>query len=284
MLPRQQSIATQLPHAVGIAWASLIRGLKGVTLAYCGDGATSEGDFHEACNLAGVMDVPLVLVIINNQYAISTPISKQTRAARLADRARGYGFPGVAVGTSSPSETGWVEPARDPRSRLVPGQQAAVEVRNPSTRALLKRAHVSDAHSTHGCDKSRTSAGSSGSRRADAGGRRQRAGRRHGLELMIGLHVTRDGFAVRKGIRIHYRVWADALRCRLRVWDSGVPAGNSVRVVRGTVEPRDLPSNRHGFSNPAAPIRSTSSEFWLYNLVTARCAGTASWEHRPAEV
>lgn len=97
MLPRQQSIATQLPHAVGIAWASSIRGLPGVTLAYCGDGATSEGDFHEACNLAGVMNVPLVLVIINNQYAISTPVSRQTRAVRLADRARGYGFPGVAV-------------------------------------------------------------------------------------------------------------------------------------------------------------------------------------------
>lgn len=97
MLPRQQSIATQLPHAVGIAWASSIRGRAGVTLAYCGDGATSEGDFHEACNLAGVMSAPLVLVIINNQYAISTAVSKQTRAGRLADRARGYGFPGVVV-------------------------------------------------------------------------------------------------------------------------------------------------------------------------------------------
>lgn len=97
MLPRQQSIATQLPHAVGIAWASSIRGLAGVTLAYCGDGATSEGDFHEACNLAGVMGVPLVLVIVNNQYAISTPVSRQTRASHLADRARGYGFPGVVV-------------------------------------------------------------------------------------------------------------------------------------------------------------------------------------------
>lgn len=97
MLPRQQSIASQLPHAAGIAWASSLRGLGGVTLAYCGDGATSEGDFHEACNLAGVMGVPLVLVIVNNQYAISTPVSRQTRAARLADRARGYGFPGVAV-------------------------------------------------------------------------------------------------------------------------------------------------------------------------------------------
>jgi pyruvate dehydrogenase E1 component alpha subunit len=97
MLPRQQSIATQLPHAAGIAWATAIRGAEGVTLAYCGDGATSEGDFHEACNLAGVMGVPLVLVIINNQYAISTPFSSQTRASRLADRALGYGFPGVAV-------------------------------------------------------------------------------------------------------------------------------------------------------------------------------------------
>ncbi len=97
MLPRQQSIGTQLPHAVGIAWSASIQGRDDVTLAYCGDGATSEGDFHEACNLAGVMQVPLVLVIINNQYAISTPVDRQTRAARLADRARGYGFPGVAV-------------------------------------------------------------------------------------------------------------------------------------------------------------------------------------------
>jgi pyruvate dehydrogenase E1 component alpha subunit len=97
MLPRQQSIATQLPHAVGIAWASAIRREPGITLAYCGDGATSEGDFHEACNLAGVMAAPLVLVVINNQYAISTPVSRQTAATRLADRARGYGFPGVAV-------------------------------------------------------------------------------------------------------------------------------------------------------------------------------------------
>jgi len=97
MLPRQQAIAAQLPHAVGIAWAMAIRGEPGITLAYCGDGATSEGDFHEACNLAGVMAVPLVLVVINNQYAISTPFTRQTAAERLAYRARGYGFPGVAV-------------------------------------------------------------------------------------------------------------------------------------------------------------------------------------------
>lgn len=97
MLPRQQAIAAQLPHAAGIAWATSIQGGPGVTLAYCGDGATSEGDFHEACNLAGVMEVPLVLVVINNQYAISTPFARQTRARRLSDRALGYGFPGVTV-------------------------------------------------------------------------------------------------------------------------------------------------------------------------------------------
>lgn len=97
MLPRQQAIAAQLPHAAGIAWASKIRRERSVTLVYCGDGATSEGDFHEACNLAGVMDVPMVLVVINNQYALSTPVSRQTRAERLSDRAPGYGLPGVAV-------------------------------------------------------------------------------------------------------------------------------------------------------------------------------------------
>jgi len=96
MLPRQQSIATQLPHAAGIAWAAALQQQGSVTLAYCGDGATSEGDFHEACNLAGVMQVPMVLVVINNQYAISTHVSRQT-AGQIADRAAGYGFPGIAV-------------------------------------------------------------------------------------------------------------------------------------------------------------------------------------------
>lgn len=97
MLLRQQSIATQLPHAAGLAWAQRIRGTGAVVLAYCGDGASSEGDFHEACNLAGVMRAPLVLVVVNNQYAISTPVSRQTAAERIAARAEGYGFPGAVV-------------------------------------------------------------------------------------------------------------------------------------------------------------------------------------------
>lgn len=97
LLPRQEAIGAQLPQAVGLAWALKIRRVEGSVMVYFGDGASSEGDFHEACNLAGLMRVPLVFVLINNQYAISTPIHKQTAAPSLAIRAAGYGFPGVAV-------------------------------------------------------------------------------------------------------------------------------------------------------------------------------------------
>jgi pyruvate dehydrogenase E1 component alpha subunit len=97
LLPRQQSIGAQLPHAVGLAWALKIRRMPGVVLVYFGEGASSQGDFHEACNLAGVVKAPVVFVLINNRYAISTPVQKQTGAHSLASRAAGYGFPGTAV-------------------------------------------------------------------------------------------------------------------------------------------------------------------------------------------
>ena len=97
LLPRQQSIASQLPHAAGVAWALKLRRQPGVALVYFGDGASSEGDFHEAANLAGVQRVPLVFLLINNRWAISTPVSKQTAAEDLSARAAGYGFPGMAV-------------------------------------------------------------------------------------------------------------------------------------------------------------------------------------------
>lgn len=97
MLPRQQSVATQLPHAVGLAWAQELRHLRNATLVFCGDGATSEGDFHEACNFAGVFRVPLVIVVQNNGWAISTPTHRQTAAPSISVRAIGYGFPGITV-------------------------------------------------------------------------------------------------------------------------------------------------------------------------------------------
>ncbi|HXD81681.1 MAG TPA: thiamine pyrophosphate-dependent enzyme [Candidatus Acidoferrum sp.] len=97
LLPRQQSIGAQLPHAAGLAWALKLRRTPGVVAVYFGEGASSEGDFHEASNLAGVMRVPLVMLLINNHYAISTPLHRQTAAAQLAARAEGYGFPGFVV-------------------------------------------------------------------------------------------------------------------------------------------------------------------------------------------
>jgi pyruvate dehydrogenase E1 component alpha subunit len=97
LLPRQQSIGSQLPHAAGLAWALKLRKAGGVVAVYFGEGASSEGDFHEASNLAGVMRVPLVMLLINNHYAISTPIHRQTAAPQLASRAEGYGFPGFVV-------------------------------------------------------------------------------------------------------------------------------------------------------------------------------------------
>ena len=90
-------IATQVPHAAGFAWGTKLRGERTVTIVYFGDGATSEGAFHEGANFAGVMRAPLVLFCNNNQWAISTPLSSQTAAPTLADKAIGYGMPSVRV-------------------------------------------------------------------------------------------------------------------------------------------------------------------------------------------
>jgi pyruvate dehydrogenase E1 component alpha subunit len=90
-------IATQVPHAAGLAWGKKLKGEQACALVFFGDGATSEGAFHEGINFAAVMQAPLVLVCNNNQWAISTPLSAQTRAASLADKAVGYGVPGVRV-------------------------------------------------------------------------------------------------------------------------------------------------------------------------------------------
>ncbi len=97
MLPTQVSLAAQLPHAVGLAWGLQIQGKEGVVVTYFGEGSSSEGDFHESCNLAGVTGAPIVFFLQNNQWAISTPRSFQSAARYFADRAAGYGFPGRVV-------------------------------------------------------------------------------------------------------------------------------------------------------------------------------------------
>lgn len=90
-------IGGQIPLAVGVGLAFKLRKQDNVSVVYFGDGATNRGDFHEAVNLAGVLDLPVVFVCENNFYAISTPISMATKAKRLSDRALGYGIAGVTV-------------------------------------------------------------------------------------------------------------------------------------------------------------------------------------------
>jgi len=96
-LPVTIPVATQLPHAVGIAYGIQYRGENSVVMAYFGDGATSEGDFHEAANFAGVWHGPVVFLCQNNQWAISVPVKKQTNSRTIAQKAAAYGFPGIQV-------------------------------------------------------------------------------------------------------------------------------------------------------------------------------------------
>jgi 2-oxoisovalerate dehydrogenase E1 component alpha subunit len=89
-------VATQVPHAVGFAMGCRLKHSDEVVLSTFGDGATSEGDWHEAMNFAGVFKAPVVFLCQNNYWAISVPLSKQT-AGSIADRAVGYGFPGIRI-------------------------------------------------------------------------------------------------------------------------------------------------------------------------------------------
>jgi 2-oxoisovalerate dehydrogenase E1 component alpha subunit len=90
-------IATQIPHASGIAYAMKYRGEDAVVGSWFGDGATSEGDWHEALNFAGIHKLPAVFVCENNLYAISVPLSKQMAIQDVSIRAQGYGFGGESV-------------------------------------------------------------------------------------------------------------------------------------------------------------------------------------------
>lgn len=97
VLPFYIPIATQLPQAVGVAMAGRYQAENWVAATYIGDGGTSEGDFHEALNFAAVYTAPVVFTVQNNGWAISVPTSKQMKNQRIADRAAGYGMPGIVV-------------------------------------------------------------------------------------------------------------------------------------------------------------------------------------------
>ena len=90
-------VGTHIPHAVGAAWGAKFKGDPIAVVATFGDGSTSKGDFHEGLNFAGVFQVPVVFVCQNNQWAISVPLSRQTAAETLAQKAISYGFEGIQV-------------------------------------------------------------------------------------------------------------------------------------------------------------------------------------------
>jgi 2-oxoisovalerate dehydrogenase E1 component len=90
-------LGPQLCVGDGIALASKLKKEKKITVAFTGDGGTSEGDFHEACNIAAVWDLPIIILIENNGYGLSTPVNEQFRCKQLADRAIGYGMRGLTI-------------------------------------------------------------------------------------------------------------------------------------------------------------------------------------------
>jgi len=96
-LPVSIPVASQLPHAVGLAWSIKYRNQPQVAMTFFGDGATSEGDFHEALNFASVFQLPVVFVCQNNQWAISIPRHRQTHSRTLAQKALAYDMPGIQV-------------------------------------------------------------------------------------------------------------------------------------------------------------------------------------------
>ncbi len=96
-LPLSVPVGSQILHAVGLGWAAKYRKSDRVVMTYFGDGATSQGDFHEGLNFAGVFQVPTVFVCQNNQWAISIPFKKQTRSKTIAQKALAYGIPGIQI-------------------------------------------------------------------------------------------------------------------------------------------------------------------------------------------
>nr|WP_049890687.1 pyruvate dehydrogenase (acetyl-transferring) E1 component subunit alpha [Natrinema versiforme] len=105
VFPLNISIASHLPHAVGWSWAAKLNGDERASVVHFGDGSTSEGDFHEALNFAGVFDTPNIFFCNNNQWAISVPRERQTASATIAQKAHAYGFEGVQVDGMDPLAT-----------------------------------------------------------------------------------------------------------------------------------------------------------------------------------
>jgi 2-oxoisovalerate dehydrogenase E1 component alpha subunit len=104
ILTGSSPVTTQVPHAVGAALGGKMEGKDIVTFTTFGEGSSNQGDFHEGANFAGVHKLPVIFMCENNKYAISVPLSKQLACESVADRAAGYGMPGVSIDGNDPLE------------------------------------------------------------------------------------------------------------------------------------------------------------------------------------
>lgn len=120
-------LAATMPIANGLALANKLNGKNNVAFSFCGDGATSEGDFHEALNLAGVWNLPVVFIIENNGYGLSTPTSEQFACENLADRAAGYGIEGAIIDGNNLFEV--MDTVKNARETALSGRPVMIEAK-----------------------------------------------------------------------------------------------------------------------------------------------------------
>lgn len=118
-------LAAMMPVADGLALAKKLKGEDAVAFSFCGDGATSEGDFHEALNLAAVWELPVVFIIENNGYGLSTPTSEQYACEKLSDRAKGYGMHGFHIDGNNVFEV--METVQKARTLALKGEPVMIE-------------------------------------------------------------------------------------------------------------------------------------------------------------
>ena len=104
ILTGSSPVTTQVPHAVGVALAGRLQKQDFITFVTLGEGSSNQGDFHEGANFAGVHKLPVIIMVENNQYAISVPVERQLGCAKVSDRGIGYGMPGVTVDGKNPLE------------------------------------------------------------------------------------------------------------------------------------------------------------------------------------
>ena len=102
ILTGSSPVTTQVPHAVGVALAGKLEQKDFITFVTLGEGSSNQGDFHEGANFAGVHKLPVIIMVENNQYAISVPVERQLGCAKVSDRGIGYGMPGVTVDGKNP--------------------------------------------------------------------------------------------------------------------------------------------------------------------------------------